>query len=96
MNKFIPKEKLSKKAKRELNALQRKDWNGLNPVTRKAENPKEYNRKKLRRNDWNSGEVFISAKNVRILFSAGTALSEPTGQRFSLASSVRAADGTGL
>lgn len=59
MKKFVPKEKLSKKAKRELNALQRKGWNGINPVTRKPENPKAYNRKKLRRNDYDSGEAFL-------------------------------------
>ncbi|MDD6175276.1 MAG: hypothetical protein PUC59_05915 [Firmicutes bacterium] len=61
MQKFIPKEKLSKKAKRELNALQRKTWNGINPVTRKPENPKAYNRKKLRREDRKSGEAFLFA-----------------------------------
>ena len=46
MEKFIPFEKLSKKKQRELNAIRRKDWNGINPVTRKTENPKAYNRKK--------------------------------------------------
>ena len=46
MEKFIPFEKLSKKKQRELNAIRRKDWNGINPVTRKSENQKAYNRKK--------------------------------------------------
>ena len=46
MEKFIPFEKLSKKKQRELNAIRRKDWNGINPVTRKSENPKAYNRRK--------------------------------------------------
>ncbi len=46
MEKFIPKEKLSKKKKRELNAAKRNTWGALNPVTRKPENPKAYNRKK--------------------------------------------------
>ncbi|MBE6899679.1 MAG: hypothetical protein E7479_03300 [Ruminococcaceae bacterium] len=55
MKKFIPFEKLSKKKKRELNAMRRKDWNGINPVTRKPENPKAYNRKAARkRNDFDS------------------------------------------
>lgn len=58
MEKFIPKEKLSKKAKKALNARQRKDWNGLNPVTRRPENPKAYNRKKLRREKFND-EAFL-------------------------------------
>ena len=59
MEKFVPKEKLSKKAKREWNASQRSSWNGLNPVTRRPENPKAYNRKKLRRSDLDSGEAFF-------------------------------------
>ena len=46
MEKFIPFEKLSKKKQRELNAMRRRNWNGINPVTRKPENPKAYNRKK--------------------------------------------------
>ena len=49
MAKFVPYEKLSKKKKRELNALRRGSWNGVNPVTRRSENPKAYNRKKARR-----------------------------------------------
>ena len=46
MEKFIPYEKLSKKKQRELDALRRGSWGGLNPVTRKPEPPKAYNRKK--------------------------------------------------
>ena len=45
MEKFVPYEKLSKKKRRELNAMKRGSWNGLNPVTRKPENPKAYNRR---------------------------------------------------
>ena len=53
MKKFVPFEKLSKKKQRELNAIRRKDWNGLSPVTRKPENPKAYNRKRTQnRNDF--------------------------------------------
>ena len=48
MEKFIPFEKLSKKEQKKLNALKRRDWNGINPVTRKPENPKAYNRKRYR------------------------------------------------
>ncbi len=55
MEKFIPFEKLSKKKQRELNAIRRKDWNGISPVTRKPENPKAYNRKKAqKRSDFDS------------------------------------------
>jgi len=48
MDKFIPKEKLSKKAKRELAKARRQTWGGINPVTRKPQNPKAYIRKKPR------------------------------------------------
>ena len=48
MEKFVPFEKLSKKEQKRLSALKRRDWNGLNPVTKKSENPKAYNRKRHR------------------------------------------------
>ena len=56
MEKFIPFEKLSKKKQRELNAIRRKDWNGISPVTRKSKNPKAYNRKR-HRNDFDFDSV---------------------------------------
>ncbi len=46
MEKFIPYEKLSKRKRRELDASRRSTWNGLNPVTRRPENSKAYNRRK--------------------------------------------------
>ena len=49
MQKLVPYEKLSKKKQRELNAMKRGSWGGLNPVTRKPDNPKAYNRKKAQR-----------------------------------------------
>jgi len=49
MEKFIPYEKLSKKKRRALAATRRGSWGALNPVTRKPENPKAYNRKKARK-----------------------------------------------
>ena len=45
MAKFIPKEKLSKKAQKELNRQQRKTWD-FSPVTRIVADKKQYNRKK--------------------------------------------------
>ena len=48
MEKFVPFEKLSKKEQKRLSALKRRGWNGFNPVTRKSENPKAYNRKRHR------------------------------------------------
>ena len=50
MGKFIPYEKLSKKEKRKIDQIRRQTWNSLNPVTRKPENSKAYNRRKSQ--DW--------------------------------------------
>ena len=50
MEKFIPYEKLSKKEKRKLDQAKRQTWGNLNPVTRKPENSKAYNRKNTQ--DW--------------------------------------------
>lgn len=49
MEKFVPYEKLSKKKQKELNAKKRGTWGAFNPVTRKPENPKAYNRQKARK-----------------------------------------------
>lgn len=46
MTKFIPYEKMSKKQKKEIDRMKRGSWHGVNPVTRKSENQKAYNRKK--------------------------------------------------
>ena len=48
MEKFIPYEKLSKKEKRKADAAKRSTWGDLNPVTRKPQNSKAYNRNKAR------------------------------------------------
>ena len=50
MEKFIPYEKLSKKEKRKMDLDKRQTWGELNPVTRKPENSKAYNRKRTQ--DW--------------------------------------------
>lgn len=47
-DKFIPKAKMSKKARKELAKQQRVTWD-MNPVTRKTDNKKAYNRKKYSR-----------------------------------------------
>ena len=44
MQKLIPDNKLSKKARKALAQQKRKDWGGLSPVTRKPESPKAYRR----------------------------------------------------
>ena len=48
MKKFIPYEKLSKKEKRKIDAAGRSTWGNFNPVTRKPQNSKVYNRNKAR------------------------------------------------
>ena len=48
MEKFIPYEKLSKKEKRKIGQVRWQTWGELNPVTRKPENSKAYNRNKTR------------------------------------------------
>ena len=45
MNRFLPREKMSKRQRRELDRSKRATWNGLNPVTRRTENKTVYNRK---------------------------------------------------
>ena len=49
MDKLIPYEKLSKKEKQKRSALRRGTWGALNPVTRKPENSKAYDRRKARK-----------------------------------------------
>lgn len=48
---FVCKEKLSKKAQREMHLSQRRTWGPLNPVTRTTKNDKAYDRKKLPKGD---------------------------------------------
>lgn len=47
--KFVPLEKMCKKAKKNYYARQRRQWNGLSPVTRCPPDPKAYNRAVMRR-----------------------------------------------
>jgi len=51
MQKFIPTQKLSKKAQRELNRAKRRTWGALNPTTKKPANPRAYNRQKVQKGD---------------------------------------------
>ena len=46
MEKFISYEKLSKKEQRKMDLAKRQTWGELNPVTRKPENSKAYNRRR--------------------------------------------------
>lgn len=74
MEKFVPYEKLSPQKRRAFDAAHRKSWGGLNPVTRKPQNPKAYNRKKARkRREESPGTVpfdFVgkTAERIRVVF----------------------------
>ena len=52
--KYIPLEKQSKREQRKHHSGRRGDWGGISPITRKASNPKAYNRKKSGR--WSEHE----------------------------------------
>ncbi len=54
MKKIISKAKLSKKARKKLNAEKRTTWT-FSPVTRRVESKKIYNRKKISRTDQEDG-----------------------------------------
>ena len=65
MDKFTPYGKLSKKKKKALNALRRKTWGALSPVTRKPENSRAYNRAKARKWDHeDSGSVPFACRDL--------------------------------
>ncbi len=51
MDRFVPYEKLSKKAQKEFNAKKRSDWGLCNPATRQEENRKAYKRHAKHRNN---------------------------------------------
>ena len=57
MKRFIPREKLSKKARRQLDAGQRAAW-AFSPVTRKVESKKVYSRKRKTHAGYDDGTGF--------------------------------------
>ena len=64
MKKFIPKEKLGKKARKQLDSEQRTTW-GFSPVTKKVGSKKLYNRKRKahdRYDDYGMGFSYVFAK----------------------------------
>jgi len=56
---YVPLEKQSKRKQKEYHAKQRGDWGNINPITRKVENAKLYNRKKSKRERYDSGLDFF-------------------------------------
>lgn len=64
MKKPIPFDKLSKKRQRELNAQKRITWGELNPITRRPENSRAYNRAKAQSWKTNTTEpLFFSQQS---------------------------------
>lgn len=60
MDRFMPREKLGKKARKRLDGARRAAW-GISPVTRMVENKKRYDRKKKshdRYDDYGMGFLF--------------------------------------
>ena len=60
MARFVPKEKLSKKARKELNKQRRRTWD-FSPVTKTVESGKRYNRRKNshdRHEDYGMGDFY--------------------------------------
>ena len=49
MNTYIPYEKLSKKEKRKIDSSKRNTWGALNPITRKPESSRAYDRAKMKK-----------------------------------------------
>ena len=69
MEKFIPLNKQSKKAQKAYYAKQRKTWQGLDPVTKRVESKKTYNRAKQKALIQKSDECFLNwLDNVTALF----------------------------
>ena len=61
MNRFVPKEKMSKKAKKRLAAEKRTTW-AFSPASKKVDSKKRYNRKRISRAGYDDGrEVFLWA-----------------------------------
>lgn len=48
MTKITEYQKLSKKAKRRLDLKKRRDWNGINPVSRTSESQRVYRRHRVK------------------------------------------------
>lgn len=66
MEKFIPKAKLSKKARRDAEKEQRRTWM-INPVSRTKQSKKVYNRKNARQfeSNYQRGGIFIAVSKAQ-------------------------------
>lgn len=64
MDKFIPINKKSKKARKEYYVKKRNTWGEFNPMTRTMPNGKGYNRKKMKQEDRRNGDYLMEIWTV--------------------------------
>lgn len=60
MEKFVPKEKMSRKAQRKMATERRSTWT-FPPVTKKIDSKKNYNRKRISRTRYDDGREILFA-----------------------------------
>lgn len=58
MEKFVPKEKMSKKAQKKMAAERRSTW-AFSPITKKIDSKKTYNRKRISRTRYDDGREIL-------------------------------------
>ncbi|MBR3245140.1 MAG: hypothetical protein IKF90_21015 [Parasporobacterium sp.] len=63
MVKYVPLSKKSKKEQRKFHAMQRRTWDGLNPVTRTVPNGKAYDRNKQKQTDRRNSSYYRDDNN---------------------------------
>ena len=83
MVEFVPKDKMSKKAQKEMNRQQRKTWE-FSPVTRIADSKKRYNRKKKahdRYEDYGMGDFFYPCAVFHGRLTGRLSVAEQRGKR---------------
>ena len=69
MDRFVPLEKKSKKEQKKYHAMQRRTWNGLDPVTRTVPNGKGYDRNKVKQNDRRNSREFRNDEPAVFVYS---------------------------
>ena len=62
MKRFVPREKLGKKARKQLNSEQRATW-AFSPITKKVESKKLYNRKRKSHDRYDDYGMRFSFRN---------------------------------
>ena len=78
MKKFIPKEKLGKKARKQLDTEQRSTW-AFSPVTKKVESKKLYNRKRKAHDRYDDYGMGFSYPSIMMTFFSGSFFSSFLG-----------------